>query len=324
MLCRIIFSLGLCALLLTIASCDALEGVTSEVQVQPATDVPVTEGSQVLVSLGEKKLTTERMDWIQPGADSQKIASIAKWWLENELLYEEAERRGITSEPKARFVAELGMKKALSRELVSRVRDSVEISDEQISIYYQENKDTDPSLKQPGYLSFSHIRTKTLVDANSVLERIKAGEDIAALAKELSISGSAQKGGVAKRYMYRTVKKSFSKKFFEAISTAQAGQLVGPLKIRGNTYAVARLEEKTEPQAFAFEKVKDRIKSNLLRKARAKAFSSLMESLKQQAADRIVKSQRVIEAEKTVAKKPTRGNVRIKAPGIRSVKPAQK
>jgi len=298
MLYKATFRAGLCALMLTIASCADQEAVPLEDVAKPESKQLDSDTSEVIVSLGDKKLTIRQVEWVQPNADEQKIAKFANWWLENELLYAEARKRGLTRKPKAKFIADMMKKRAFSQELRTQVQDDVKISDKKVLDYYEKNKETDPSLKQPGYLSFSHIRTKTLEEATVVLERIKAGEDINALAKELSIYGDAKRGGVAKKYLYKTVKGRFGPKFFEALMAAEKDELIGPVEVKGGNYEVARQRDKTEPKILPFEKAKERIRSILQRKERAGAFKSLLASLKEQAAGKIVKSQRLIEAEK--------------------------
>lgn len=309
---KIAFRAGLCVALLAFVSCSAPETVTSEdtaevgmVETAKAESKELaSETSEIIISLGDKKLTMEQIKWIHPDTDNRKMAWFADWWLENELLYAEAKRRGITKEPKAKFIAELMKKKVFSQELTSRVRDAVKISDEKALTYYEENKETDLRIKQPGYLSFSHIRTKTLEEAQAVLERIKAGEDISALAKELSVHLDARRGGVARRYMYEIVEKRFGTKFFEALVAAKEGELMGPIKIKDNAYEVARLDGKIEPKPpLLFEKVKDQIKSLLERTEKANAFKSLLDSLKKEAADKIVRSPLITQPGKSTGEK---------------------
>lgn len=319
MLCKITFRAGLCVLLLTIASCSATETTTSkgpaEVSrvetAEPESKETVSDASKVIISLGDKKLTMQQVKWMQPEADDKQIAKIANWWLENELLYAEAERRGITKEPKTQFITEMMRKKGFSRELRARVRNAMKISDEKALAYYEKNKDTDSRLRRPGYLSFSHIKTKTLEEAQAALERIKAGEDINTLAKELSIHDDAKKGGVAKKYMYKRVKDRFGVKFFEALAAAEEGELIGPIKVKGDAYEVARQTGKIEPKPIPFEKVKDQIKSRLLRTEKDNAFTNLLDSLKGQAADKIVRSSLITQEDKPTGKKPKEG----KGPG---------
>jgi len=323
---KAIFRTSLCILLLTIASCLESETAPSKSTVQvgevetglvgpvaESKEAPdINETSEVIVSLGDKKLTRQQAGWMQPGADKDDnmLSRLADWWVENELLYEEAERRGITKEPRAEFIAELMKKRTIATELGTHVRGAVEISDEKLLAYYEENKQTDSRLEEPGYLSFSHIRTRTLEDAQAVLERIKAGEDISKLAKELSIYRDAGRGGVVKRHRYSVVKRRFGDEFFETITAAEAGKLVGPVKSQEDSYEVARLENKTEPKIMPFEKVKEQIRSGLQRTERENAFRTLLDSLKEASADRIVKSPRIIQKDKSASAESEEGKQR--------------
>ena len=315
MLYKITFKAGLCVLLLTIASCSAPETTTlesaaevSEVEAVKAESEEVGgDASEVIISLGDRKLTMQQVKWMRPDADNNVIAWLANWWLEKELLYAEAERRGITEEPKAKFFAELMRRRGFLQELTLRVKDAVKVSDERALAYYEENKDVDVRLRQPGYLSFSHIRTKTLEEAQTVLERIKAGEDINALAKELSIYDDAKKGGVARRYVYKLVKRRFGTKFFEAIAAAEEGELIGPIKIGDDAYEIAHQGSKIKPTPLPFEKVKDQIKVKLQRIERNRAFKSLLDSLKEEAADKIVRSPLITQTEKSTGEKTKEG-----------------
>lgn len=315
MCCKIVFRVGLCLFLFTIVSCSPPETAIPEAMAQAKSkEVADSIGtSQVIITLDDKKLTLQQIEWMWPKADDQRIADIAKWWLENELLYAEAQRQGITKQTKAKFLAELMRKKSFSQELRTQMSNAVKISDEQALAYYEENKGTDRRLRQPGTLSFSHIKTKTLEEAQAALERIKAGEKINALAKELSIYKDAKNGGVVKKSSYTMVKGYFGNNFFEAITAARESELIGPIKARKNTYEIARQEGKTEPKAMPFEKVKDKIKSKLERTEKANAVRSLLDSLREKAADKIVKSPRLIRAEKAAEDKPEKSKGRSRS-----------
>jgi hypothetical protein len=268
------------------------------------------DASEVIISLGDKKLTMQHLRWLHPDAEGIQIATFARWWLENELLYAEAEKRGITEESKTRFFSEMMRRSVFGRELESRVKDAVKITDKDVLAYYEKNKETDRTLAKPGYLSFSHIRTKTLKEAQAALKRIKAGEDMSRLAKELSISSDGRRGGVIKRpHTYRLVEKRFGTKFLEELRAAKEGELIGPIEVEeddGYEYEVARKKSEIKPVPKPFEEVKDKIQSQLQRREKNKAYQSLLDSLKNKATGKIVKSPRLIEAEKAAAEQRKR------------------
>jgi hypothetical protein len=269
---------------------------------------PNSDAFEVIISLGDNKLTMEQIKWVHPSATDYQIASFVTWWLNNELLYAEAEKRGIADEPRAKFLAELMRKNVLQKELVTNLQDAVQVTDDDVLAHYEKNKEVDPKLTRPGYLGFSHVRTTTRDEAEAALERIKAGEKIEELAKKLSIASDGRRGGTVQRITYERIKNSYSTKFFEAITAARINELIGPIELEQNRgYEVARKDSDTKPKPKPFEEVKDSIKSRLQRTEKQKVVQDLVDSLKEKAAEEIVKSPRLIEAEKAALQGARRG-----------------
>ncbi len=294
---------------------EADEPETTEVEPVPVPEVKTEDAnddaSEVVISFGSHKLTMREIKLIHPQAEDSQIVRLANSWLETYLFYAEAERRGITSDPKLRFIADMMYKGEFIRGLRTQVENSIEVSDEDVQAYYDKNKDDDPRLSSVGTMSFSHVRIKTLEEAADVLEKIKSGEDIGALARLLSIDKDAQKGGAVRRATYQRVELEFGKEFLDALSAAKEGDLVGPVKNKEDTYEVARLTGKTEPTPIPFEKVKDRIKGQLRQEGVRKALIDLRDSLKKEAEDRVVKSPRLIAIEQAMTEKKPEAGARV-------------
>ncbi|MHC4477652.1 MAG: peptidyl-prolyl cis-trans isomerase [Planctomycetota bacterium] len=265
----------------------------------------VPEAHEVIVSLGDNKLTMEHIEWKTPDPPDYHVARLANSWVETQLLFAEAEKRGLSNDPRARFLADMMHKNAIVQVLREQVENSVEGTDQQVRAYYEENKESDRSLQQPGNLSFSHVRSKTLEEAKKVFERIKAGEDINALAKELSTHADRAKDGRVEKAPHAMIERGFGHDFLEELQEAKEGQVIGPIELERNRgFEVARKDGEIKPKPMPFEEVKDRIKSTVERLEKRKAFEALRDSLIEQAGDKIVKSQRLIEAEKS--KPPSR------------------
>jgi len=330
---KIIFVAGLCVSLLTTTGCQG-PGTVSSPEATKAKAVETTEPGTVetkpagtvepgggeieykasdgIISLGDKKLTMQQIQWRQPNPDDRQIAVLANAWLKTELMCAEAERRGITELPRAQFFAALMRKRAFEEELRRQVQEAAKITDEDVLNYYEKNKEKESSLMTRGYLTFSHVRTGTLKEANNVLEKVKAGENINQLARKVSIHRDSKRGGQVKKSPHMMVKRRFGSRFFDAVRAAMEGELIGPIVIDANNYEVVRKEGEIKSAPLPFEEVKDRIKSQLQRRTKTKAYQLLFDSLKEQAADKIVKSPRLIEAEKAQKNlKPVRlGNTR--------------
>jgi len=306
MLCKVLFRTGLCLFLLTVASCETPEKKPSS-STTIKTQIKETAGnpSEVIISFGNEKLTRQQAEWMQPGADDQKLAELAGWWLDNELLYAQAQKRKITDDPKIQFLAELMRKQVYSKEIGLQVQQAVKIDDEKLKAYYEETKTTDPRLSSPALFSFSHIKTKTVEDAQKALERIKAGQDMNSLALELSIHPDGKTGGAAKKIDSAAIQRVYGVKLNESLLAAKQGELIGPVKNDDGTYEVARLDNKTEQQITPFETVKEQLRAKLERTEKGNAFKSLLDSLRKDAAGKVIKSPRIIKAEKSSAEKQT-------------------
>ncbi len=56
---------------------------------RPKVVEPQQEG-EVLVTYGDKKLTSRQIEFLQAGADDKLVRQIADWWIDLQLLDEEA------------------------------------------------------------------------------------------------------------------------------------------------------------------------------------------------------------------------------------------
>jgi parvulin-like peptidyl-prolyl isomerase len=325
---RTILKAALCMLILA-ATC--LFAVETQVSKKPAdvndakSDEPApaanktadANASEVIIKLGDEDLTMQEVLWRVPNPDPVQIARLAKSWLETELLYAEAERRGITNLPKAKFFADIMRKNAFAQELQRQVVEAVKISDEDVQAYYENNKNIDQELTTRGALSFSHVRTKTQQEAEAVLKKLKAGDNINQLAKNLSVASDAIRGGAVNQQSYTQVRRLFSADFLDRLSAAEEGQLIGPVAVvtpRKAFYEVARKDGEVKPVPLPFDQVKDELKPRLERVAQRAAYQSLLDSLTKAAADRIVKSPTLIEAEKAAPERPQPRAVRPATP----------
>ena len=329
---RVAFVCGFCALLLTVAACQGPEIATPQTPGQqdrvPTVPVPPPlppqEGQkqqdppqdanavalEMIAQFGDKKLTMQHIRWRSPNPTDQQIAALGESWIEVELLYQEAQKRSLLDDPRVSFLAEMQKKGAIAKELKRQVAGSVQITDEMVLTYYEQNKDKDVRLASIGFAGFSHVTTETLEQAESVLKRIKAGEDINALAKELSVADDADKGGKLRRSTYRRIRTLYGSDFFEKLKAAKQDELIGPVET-DDAYEVARKELDIKPELKPFEEVEAYLRGRLQRSEGAKAVKSLLEEIRENNADKIVKSDRLVEAEKAAAQKPpaTRGRV---------------
>ena len=323
MVCKLVFQVGMCVLLLSISACSTqtpdVVPTTLQATAEPEPSIlrssdaakdeveqekqPAPRSQRFVVRLDDQKLTAQHLRWMnrrQPGTDpsGSMVKAMADYWLNLQLLYEEAGRRGLIDNPQAKFEAELAVKNTYVRTLVQQVREQAQPTDEQALDYYQKNKDTDPALKEQRRFSFSHIKTKTLEQAQALVQRIKQGAEINDLIQEPSTADDAKEGEKVQKLMENLVGARYSQKFLDALLAASEGDIIGPVKRKDGSYEIARHERTFPAGAKPFEQVQKIIKAKLTRDVQGKTLDDLIASLKEKAQSRIVKSKQLLEAEK--------------------------
>ncbi len=248
------------------------------------------DANYVVAVFDGKELTLREINYLAPGTDAETVKNIADFWINTQLLYEEAVKEGIDKDAKARFLADIAFKKAIASALIEQTQSKINISDEQIRKYYDGNKETDPRLKEPVYLSFSHITTDTNEQAIQVKSKIEQGEEINELAKTMSVASDAKKGGRATKYREDTVRQRFGQEFLNALSNASEGDIIGPVKNKDGKYEVARHEGKRAAHVIEFDKVKDQIRSTLESQEKQKAVQNLINTIRENAKHRFKKT----------------------------------
>lgn len=130
------------------------------------------------------------------------------------------------------------------------VEKRVQITDEQITTYYDKNK----GLYEQS--QFAHIQVANEADAQAIEQQLKNGADFAALAKEKSLDKlSATKGGDLGWAKAGTFPEAFEK----AADALQVGQVSQPVKVGNEFHIIKLLARNTTP----LEKVKSEIANTL-------------------------------------------------------------
>ena len=174
----------------------------------------------------------------------------------------------------------------------------VNIPDSQVLEYYEKNKTTDPQLSEPLRFSFTHIRVKTLEDANAVIKRLEKKEEPAALAKKLSTAPDAQtSSGVIRKADENLIKNVYGEAFLDALKAVSEGKIIGPIPYAGE-YEIAKHEGSIASTIIPFDQIKNTLKTNLEQKAGGKAAQDLVSNLKKAAEPKIYRSSYVQEPNK--------------------------
>jgi len=246
---------------------------------------------QRVAAMGEGAVTDEQM--------SQVKTKIIENLISTELLYQESQKSGIKVEEKeinetydaqkAQFKTDAEFQEALKQSKYSetdfrnqiklglaiqhfidkKFTQNTTISDEEVKKYYDNNPD---EFKQPAQVRASHIMIMVDSDADQskkeeakkeieqVMKRLKAGEDFAALAKEVSQdSYSKEKGGDLDYFSKGMIEQSFE----DAAFALKPGEISGIVET-GSGYHIIKLTDKIDAKTISYEESKDDIKKALI------------------------------------------------------------
>ncbi len=158
--------------------------------------------------------------------------------------------------------------------LSTKVRDEIiddtdEVTDEDISNYYDENKER---FAQPERRDLNVVLTKTEAKANEAKQAIESGQSFKDVAKEFSIDeASKSQGGKLPAVAEGQQEKAFD----DAIFSAEKGQLTGPVKTQFGWY-VFEVTKVTPASQQSLDDAKETIKSLLRSEREQKALDDFI------------------------------------------------
>jgi len=163
--------------------------------------------------------------------------------------------------------------------LSTKVRDEIiegtdDISDEDISNYYDENKER---FSQPERRDLNVVLTKTEAKANEAKQAIESGQSFKDVAKEFSIDeASKSQGGKLPAVAEGQQEKAFD----DAIFSADKNELTGPVKTQFGWY-VFEVTKVTPASQQSLDDAKETIKSLLKSEREQKALDSFIEDFQE-------------------------------------------
>ena len=159
--------------------------------------------------------------------------------------------------------------------LIESIIKDIKVSDEEVSKYYEQNKDSQ-FVTGPGAVMY-HILVNTEEDALKVKERLNAGEKYEDLAAELNPDATSQTGGSLGFVEYES--KNFDSDFLAGARNLEEGQISDPVKTQFGYHIIKVTDIKNEPVYDDFDSVKVNIENSLLTEKQQKAVLEYSENL---------------------------------------------
>ncbi len=212
-----------------------------------------------------------------PPADRRRI--LLQFIMENELLAAAAEAANLASEEA--FEARLKYHRRLAlREAYFEKSIRGAVSEEAVRKIYDENIGT---LKPEPQVHARHILVETEEEAEAVAERLKKGEDFAAVAKEKSKDPRAEGGDLGFFGRGQMVKP-----FSEAAFALEVDEISEPVQTPFGWHII-KIEEKRDRKPPSFEDVKDALMAQLVQQMAAKMVRELNAAAKIEVLDREIR-----------------------------------
>lgn len=206
-------------------------------------------------------------------ANPQGQAMVLEQLIVQRLFLADAKRNMMEYEPA--FKQQLNMLKddLLYQYAVSKVFERVNVTDEEIRKFFDENPEQFAGQKMA---TASHILVADEAKANELLEKINAGEiSFEDAAKQNSTCPSSAKGGALGEFGPGQMVPEFE----QACFSMNVGEVKGPVKTQFG-YHLIRLDGMKDAEPAKFEEVKNAISAHLVNEKRQKAYQSKVNQLK--------------------------------------------
>ncbi len=254
---------GLTALLLVTTGCEQLGN-------KAPTPAETNAGFEAFVKAAARKSAAE----LTP----EELKEAVTQYISMQVAAEAAEKAGLEKDPEVKQQITLGRMNVLSETLLARYLKDNPVSDADVKAEY----DTQVAAIPPEY-SARHILVEDKDLAEAIIEKLKAGGDFAALAKQYSKDGSARNGGDLGWFGAQAMVQPFS----EAVAKLEKGAITTTPVQTQFGWHVIKLEDSRSAQVPPFDQVKDRVKQIVQRKRVTTHLEELRKASKTVDADKL-------------------------------------
>jgi peptidyl-prolyl cis-trans isomerase C len=234
---------------------------------------PLANVNGKVITIGDFEKRLSKMPAYYKKLASQSKKDFLDDMIAEQLLYKEALRRGLNSDPEVKELLQEAQRKILVAKLIEvEGNKKTAVSDEKIKEFYDGRKD---DFVTPLKLRASHIMVDTEAEADEILGKLKEGADFAQLAGQYSKDPSKERGGDIGYF----VKGQLMPEIEEVCFKLEVGQSSGIIKTKFG-YHIIKLTDKKEPRAVELSEVKDAIAKELRDKSQRETFDALINNLK--------------------------------------------
>ena len=242
-------------------------------------NVQQPEQRKVLVTVGRGELTIDMLnkeipDFLKSEVTKEQINNFVQQWIETELIYQNALKLGMDLDKDFRYELEKAKKQLLVRKYLDRaLMDEVQVTDEEILQYYEENKKNFITINDE--IRALQILVATREEANTARQRLNSGEDFVKVAEDISLD-FAQKNRVELGFFSR---KDVVPEIASRLFRYQVGTITQPIKSDFGWHIFKILEKRPEGFIKELKDVREKIVSRITFKKKTQRYKSLIADL---------------------------------------------
>ncbi|OPJ55379.1 peptidylprolyl isomerase [Alkalithermobacter paradoxus] len=235
----------------------------------------------VLAKVGNKEITKSDLEFFKKGLNPQVLMQfnseegqkrLLQELINQEMFYLDAIESGLDKDEE--YVREVERIKAgfLKQYAINKVLMNIEITDEELLNYYNENKDL---FKSPEMTKASHILVDSEDKAKQVIDEINNGLSFEEAAQKYSSCPSNAQGGDLGVFPRGRMVPEFE----EAAFAMNVGEISTPVQTQFG-YHIIKVLDKKEAGTKSFDEVKDQIAQQLTAQKQEEAYLGKINDLK--------------------------------------------
>ncbi|MCK4272787.1 peptidyl-prolyl cis-trans isomerase [bacterium] len=206
----------------------------------------------------------------------QKIQFVERW-INGELFYQEALRRGLQRETHIKEKIRAAEKNILIADLIQQeLQNRVQVTEQEIGDYYQAH--VDDFTRKADQVRAQQILVPTLVEAQKIRRELEAGEDFTRLASQHSVDPSAEQGGDLGFFFREDVIPEVAKVAF----STSPGDLSVPIKTEFGYHLIIVTDIKKAGSVLSLDLVRDEINNQLSAQKELEELNLFLLELKEQ------------------------------------------
>lgn len=196
--------------------------------------------------------------------------------IKRELLLQEADHRGLASDPEIKARLDAGRRNVLLGSLLTQeIRDKVKITDEEVKVYFDRHRDE----LETSEVHLKQILLQDAKEAEEIRARLLKNEEFERLARQLSADrNSAGKGGdlgfVSRGQMLPEL---------ERVAFSLKPQEISEIVKTPRGYHILKMVERKKPMLLKYEEVKDRLRPFAETEKQRERLESWLDELRKKA-----------------------------------------